>query len=105
MFAIKATLIPSIQMKATIVWPSSHIFYVNFILTWLYWILYAEHGWPVSAPHGFEHFFLAQIGSSILHPDAGLHVIKITAIQLKEINQQEAKVDVRTPRINPRMQL
>lgn len=27
-------------------------------LTWLYWVFYAEHGWPVFTPYGFEHFLL-----------------------------------------------
>ena len=72
-------------------------------LTWLYWIFYAEHGWPVSTPHGLEHFLLGQVRPSVLHPDAGLHVVEITAIQLKELDQQEAQVDVGTPRVDPRV--
>ncbi len=72
-------------------------------LTWLYWIFYAEHGWSVSTPHGFQHFLLGQVSPSILHPDAGLHVVEITAVQLKELDQQDAQVDVGTSCVDPRV--
>lgn len=55
-------------------------------LTRLYWIFYAEHGRPVSVPHGFDHFLLREVGATI-HPDARLHVVEVTPIQLKELNQ------------------
>ena len=58
----------------------------NWRLTWLYWIFDAEHGWPVSIPHGFEHLLLGQVGSSILHPNARFHVVEIAAVQLEELN-------------------
>lgn len=77
----------------------------NPCLTWLYWILDAEHGWPVPTPHGLEHLLLGQVGPSVLHPDAGLHVIEIASVQLEELNQKEAQVDVCTPRVDPRVQL
>lgn len=74
-------------------------------LTWLDWILYAEHRRPVSTSHGLEHLLLGQVGPSILHPDASLHVIEIAAVQLKELNQQEAQIDVCAPCVDPRVQL
>lgn len=72
-------------------------------LTWLYWVFYAEHGWPVSTPHGLEHFLLGQVSSSIRHPNASLHVVEITAIQLKELDQQKAQVDVGAAGVDPRV--
>lgn len=72
-------------------------------LTWLYWVFNAEHRRPVSTPHGFQHFLLGQVSPSILHPDASLHVVEITAIQLKELDQQKAQVDVGTSRVYPRV--
>lgn len=73
--------------------------------TWLYWVLYAEHGWPVPAPHGLEHLLLGHVRASILHPDARLHVVEISAVQLEELNQKVAQVDVGASRVDPRMQL
>lgn len=73
--------------------------------TWLYWVLYAEHGWPVPAPHGLEHFLLGHVRAAILHPDARLHVVEISAVQLEELNQKVAQVDVGASRVDPRMQL
>lgn len=84
--------------------PGDHLLFIsNPCLTWLYWILYAEHGWPVSIAHGFQHFLLGQVGSPILHPDAGLHVVEIAAVQLKELDQQDAQVEVGTSRVDPRV--
>lgn len=72
-------------------------------LTWLYWIFYAEHGWPVSTPHGLEHFLLGQISPFILHSDASFHVVEIVAVKLKELDQQDAQVDVGAACVNPRV--
>lgn len=72
-------------------------------LTWLYWVFYAEHGRPVSTPHGFEHFLLGHVSSIILHPDAGLYIVEVMAIQLEELDQQDAQVDVGTSRVNSRV--
>ena len=72
-------------------------------LTWLYWIFYAEHGRPVSVAHGFQHFLLGHVGPSCLHPDAGFDVVEISAVQLKELDKQDAQVDVGTTRVDPRM--
>lgn len=82
----------------------AHLFTgLNSILTWLYWILYAEHGWSVSTPHCLEHFLFGQVSAAVRHSDAGVHVVEITAVQLKELDQQEAKVDVTTSRVDPRV--
>lgn len=70
-------------------------------LTWLYWVFDAEDGWPV--PHCFHHFLLGQVGPSILHPNAGFHVVKILAIQLEELYQKQAQVDVAAPRVDARV--
>lgn len=74
-------------------------------LTWLYRVLYAEHRWSVPTAHGLEHLLLGQVSSSVLHPDAGLHVVEIAAVQLEELDQQEGQVDVCAPRVDPRVQL
>lgn len=75
----------------------------NINLTWLYWVFHAEHGWPVSTPHAYQHFLLGQVSPSILHPDAVLHVVEIAAIQPKELDQQDAQVDVGTSCVDSRV--
>lgn len=75
----------------------------NPTLTWLYWVFYAEHGWPVSTPHGLEHLLLGQVSASILHPNTSFHVVEISAIQLKELDQQKAQVDVGAAGVDPRV--
>lgn len=78
---------------------------VNTELTWLDGVLDADHGGPVPAAHALQHLVLGQVGASVLHPDARLHVIEVAAIQLKEFDEEEAQVDVGAPRVDPRMQL
>lgn len=72
-------------------------------LTWLHWILYAEHGRPVPIPHRSQHVLLGQVGPSTLHPNAGFHVVEIAAVQLKELDQEDAQVDVGTSCVDPRV--
>lgn len=74
-------------------------------LTWKQWVFYAEHGWPVSVGHGFHDLFLCHVCSSILDADPRFQVVKMAAIQLKELNQQDTQVLVGIPGINTRMEL
>lgn len=74
-------------------------------LTWLDGVLDADHGGPVPAAHDLQHLVLGQVGASVLHPDARLHVVEVAAVQLKEFDEEEAQVDVGAPRVDPRMQL
>lgn len=73
--------------------------------TWLDGVLDADHGGPVPAAHALQHLVLGQVGASVLHPDARLHVVEVTAVQLEELDEEEAQVDVGAPRVDPRMQL
>lgn len=72
-------------------------------LTWLDGVLDADHGWPVPAAHALQHVVLRQVGASILHPDSRLHVVKAAAVQLEEIDEEVAQVDVGAPRVDPRV--
>lgn len=74
-------------------------------LTWLDGVLDADHGGPVPAAHALQHLVLGQVGASVLHPDASLHVVEVTAVQLEELDEEEAQVDVGAPRVDPRVQL
>lgn len=74
-------------------------------LTWLDGVLDADHGGPVSAAHALQHLVLGQVRTSVLYSDARLHVIEVAAVQLEELDEEEAQVDVGAPCVNPRVQL
>lgn len=74
-------------------------------LTWLDWVLDADHRRPVPAAHALQHLVLGQVGASVLHPDTRLHVVEVAAVQLEKLNEEEAQVDVGAPRVDPRVQL
>lgn len=74
-------------------------------LTWLDGVLDADHRRPVPAAHAFQHLVLGQVGATVLHPDTRLHVVEVAAVQLEELNEEVAQVDVGAPRVDPRVQL
>lgn len=73
--------------------------------TWEKRVFYAEHGWSVSICHGLHDLFLRNVCASIFNANACFQVVKMAAVQLKELDQQHAQVLSRIPGIDARMEL
>ena len=75
------------------------------LLTRLHRVLYAEHGGSAAVAHGLHQLLLGKVGAAVLHADRHLQVVEVAAVQLKELNEQDAQVDVGAPCVNVRVQL
>lgn len=64
------------------------------ISTWKKRVLDAEHGGPVAVVHGFHDVLFSHVGAAVLYPDACFQVVKMAAVQLEELNEQNAEVRV-----------
>lgn len=64
------------------------------ISTWKKRVLDAEHGRPVAIAHGFHDVLFGHVGATVLYPDARFQVIKVTAVKLEELDEQDAEVRV-----------
>lgn len=73
--------------------------------TWLQWILNVEHGGPVAIHHVLLNLIFGNIAASIFYPDACFQVVEVATVELKEFNEQNTDVDVRTADILPVVKL
>lgn len=73
--------------------------------TWKQWILYAEHGWPVSISHGLHDLLFGYVCASIFDTNPSFQVVEMAAVQLKELDQQYAQIFIGVSGINARMEL
>lgn len=68
--------------------------------TWKKRVLNTQHGGPVAITHGLHDVLFSHVSTTILYPDACLQVVEMSSIQLKELDEQNAKVHVGIPGIN-----
>lgn len=73
--------------------------------TWLQWVLDVEHGGPVAVHQVLLNLVFGNVAASILYSDACFQVVEVAAVQLKELNEQNANVDVGTAHILPVVKL
>lgn len=77
----------------------------SYVITWKQGVLYAQHGWPVSIFYALHYVFLGDVCASIFYSNSCFQVVKMAAIQLKELNKQYAQILIRISGINTRMEL
>lgn len=73
--------------------------------TWKQWVLYAEHGWPVSVRHDLHDLLFGYVCASIFDTNPSFQVVEMAPVQLKELDQQYAQIFVGVSGINSRMEL
>lgn len=88
----------------TVTWLSKAIF-ICCCRTWLQWILNVEHGRPVSIHHVLLNLIFGNIAASIFYPNSCFQVVKVATVELKEFNEQNTNVDVRTAHVFPVVKL
>ena len=65
--------------------------------TWLQGVLDVQHGGPVAVHHVLMHLVFGHVAAAVFDPDAGLQVVEVSAIELEELDEQNAEVGVGTP--------
>lgn len=73
--------------------------------TWLQGVLDVEHGRPVAVHHVLLNLVFGNVAASVLYPDARLQVVEVAAVELEELDEQDADVDVGTGHVLPVMKL
>lgn len=73
--------------------------------TWKQWVLYAEHGWPVSVSHDLHDLLFGYVCASIFDTNPSFQVVEMAPVQLKELDQQHAQIFIGVSGINTRMEL
>ena len=64
------------------------------VLTWLQGVLDVEHRGPVAVQHALLHLVFGHVAAAVLYPDARLQVVEVPAVELEELNEQDADVGV-----------
>lgn len=59
----------------------------------------------MATAHGFNHLLLGKVSSSVLHSDPCFQVVEVAAIQLEELDQEDAQVYVGRPAVDPGVEL
>lgn len=59
----------------------------------------------MAAAHGLHHLLLGEVRSSVLHTDPRFQVVEVAAVQLEELDQQDAQVYVGRPAVDPGVEL
>lgn len=59
----------------------------------------------MATAQGLHHLLLGEVGTAVLHPDSRFQVVEVAAVQLEELDQQDAQVYVGRPAIDPGMEL
>lgn len=75
------------------------------ISTWKKRVLDAEHGRPVAVAHGFHDVLFGHVGTAVLYPDARFQVVEMAAVQLEELDEQDAEVCVGSPGVDSGVEL
>lgn len=75
------------------------------INTWKKRVLDAEHGRPIAVAHGLHDVLFGHVGTTVLYSDACFQVVKVAAVQLEELDEQNAKVCVGCSGVDSGMEL
>lgn len=81
------------------------LIFVYVASTWQEWVLNTQHRGPVAIAHSLHNVFFSHVSSTVLYPDTCLQVVKVSSIQLEELNEQSPKVYIGIPSINSWVQL
>lgn len=75
------------------------------ISTWKKRVLDAEHGRPVAVVHDFHDVLFGHVGAAVLYPDACFQVVEMAAVQLEELDEQNAEVHVGSASVDSGVEL
>lgn len=75
------------------------------IIRCIEWILNAQNARTIAITKLLANLLLRHIRAAIAHPNTGLHIIELLAVELEELDEQNAEVVLGASRVNARMQL
>lgn len=73
--------------------------------TWLQWVLNVEHGGPVAIHHVLLDLIFGNVATAIFYSDTRFQVVEVATVELEELDEQNADVDVGTAHVVPVVKL